>query len=175
MIKIKAAIIVGSDSDLPVIASTVKILKEFDVQFRLSIASAHRTPEKVRKFVKESEKSGAEVFIAAAGMSAALPGVVASETTLPVIGIPMEGKSLLAFDSLLSIVQMPPGIPVAAVSVGRPGAINAGLLAVEILSLKYPAFKKKIHDYRKKTLFEIEKKDARLQVSGLEKYIKEMK
>jgi len=175
MEKIRVAIITGSDSDLPVIAAASKILAEFGISSSINVASAHRTPERVRQCVRTAEKRGAEVFIAAAGMAAALPGVVAAETTLPVIGVPMEGKSLGGMDALFSIVQMPPGIPVAAVAIGKAGATNAALLAVQILAVGDGALRKKIAAYRKKMADSVMKKDAVLQKKGLETYIAAMK
>ena len=173
MKKISAAIIVGSDSDLPVVSFTTKVLDEFGISYSLNVASAHRTPEYVKQCIRSAERQGAKVFIAAAGMSAALPGVVASETILPVIGIPMEGKSLSGLDALFSIVQMPPGIPVATVALGKPGATNAAILAAEILAAGNARLKNKIGAYRKKMADTIIKKDRMLKKSGIEKYISE--
>lgn len=171
MNKIKVAIIVGSDSDLPILEGTAKILEEFGISFKINIASAHRSPEKVKDCVRTAEKSGAEVFVCAAGMSAALPGVVASMTSLPVIGIPIEAKAFGGIDALLSIVQMPPGIPVATVAVGNPGAVNAGLLAVEILAVRDKDLRKDILDYRKKLASNVSEKNETLQKIGLKKYV----
>ncbi|MCL2144883.1 MAG: AIR carboxylase family protein, partial [Endomicrobia bacterium] len=126
--KIDVAVFVGSDSDLPVINETLKTLKSFGLAYSINIASAHRTPEHLKKNINCAVGSGVKVFIAAAGMSAALPGVVASETVLPVIGVPMEGKNLSSMDSLFSVSQMPNGIPVACVAVGKAGAVNAAIL-----------------------------------------------
>ncbi len=173
MKKIQVAIIVGSDSDLPVIQSTTKALEDFSIPYSINVASAHRTPKYVQICVRAAEKQGAKIFIAAAGMSAALPGVIASETTFPVIGIPIEGKSLNGIDALFSIVQMPPGIPVATVALGKPGATNAAILAAEILALGNPSLKNKISLFRKKLAETIIKKDKMLKKSGIEKYISE--
>ena len=171
MKKISVAIIVGSDSDLPVVSSTTKILDEFGISYSLNVASAHRTPEYVKQCIRSAERQGTKVFITAAGMSAALPGVVAAGTSLPVIGIPMEGKSLSGLDALFSVVQMPPGIPVAAVALGKPGATNAAILAAEILAISDARLKSKINAYRKKMAETIIKKDKALKKSGIEKYI----
>ena len=171
MKKLSVAIIVGSDSDLPVVNSTIKVLDEFGISYSLNVASAHRTPEYVKQCIRTAERLGAKVFIAAAGMSAALPGVVAAETNLPVIGIPMEGKSLSGLDALFSIVQMPPGIPVATVAIGKPGATNAGILAAEILAVFDTRLRGKIGAYRKKMADTIIKKDRMLKKSGIEKYM----
>jgi 5-(carboxyamino)imidazole ribonucleotide mutase len=175
MDQIKVAIITGSDSDLPVVSATVKVLEEFKVPYSIHVASAHRTPEKVREYVRDAEKRGAQVFIAVAGMAAALPGVVASETVLPVIGVPMEGKSLAGMDALFSIAQMPPAIPVACVAIGKAGATNAAILAIEILALKNAGRREQLKQYRKKLAQTVMGKDAALQKMGLEKYIESMK
>ena len=138
----EVSIIMGSKSDLPVAEKAINILKKFDVSFEIDVASAHRTPHRVEELVT---KSDAKVFIAIAGLSAALPGVVASFTTKPVIGVPVSGA--INFDALLSVVQMPPGIPVAAVGIDRGD--NAATLAVEILSIGDADLQKKLAAYRK--------------------------
>jgi 5-(carboxyamino)imidazole ribonucleotide mutase len=172
--KIQVGIIVGSDSDLPAINSAVKILEDLNIPFKITIASAHRTPGKVKEYIKECETEGAEVFIAAAGMAAALPGVVASETNLPVIGVPLESKSLAGIDALFSIVQMPPGIPVATVAIGKAGATNAGILAAQILSVKYPELKAKLAGIRSALAKTVTDKDNKLQQSGIKQYIEKL-
>ena len=141
-------IILGSKSDMPVAEKAKKILKEFNVDFQIKVASAHRTPEFLKKIIDESN---ALVFIGIAGLAAALPGSIASHTTKPVIGVPVSGK--VNFDSILSIIQMPPGIPVAAVGLDRGD--NAALLALEILALKDNKLRIKIENYRKKMRDEI--------------------
>ena len=127
-------IIIGSESDVETMRHCADKLKEFGIAHKMSVAPAHRNPEKVTKLIKQCEEQGYKVIIAAAGMSAALPGVVASQTNLPVIGVPMK-SDLMGIDSLLSIVQMPKGVPVACMSVGKHGAINAALYAKRILDL----------------------------------------
>ena len=136
-------IILGSESDMPVAEKAKKILKEFNVDFQIKVASAHRTPEFLKKIIDESD---ADVFIGIAGLAAALPGSIAAHTVKPVIGVPVSGK--VNFDSILSIIQMPPGIPVAAVGLDRGD--NAALLALEILAIKDNKLKFKIEKYRKK-------------------------
>ena len=167
MEKILVGIVVGSDSDLAVIADTAKILDEFGVAYTVSIASAHRTPDKVHTFITSCQDNGAKVFIAAAGMAAALPGVVASATVLPVIGVPILGKTLDGMDALLSIVQMPPGIPVATVAIGSAGAKNAALLALVILATSDASIKAKLIKYRKKMSDSVKEKDDQLQKNGI--------
>lgn len=145
MLKPKVGIILGSKSDLPVIEKAEQQLKEFGVEYELLVASAHRTPKKVEEFVRKAEQE-CGVIIAAAGMAAALPGVVAAQTILPVIGIPLYSKALGGQDALFSIVQMPPGVPVATVAID--GAKNAAILAVQILSLRYPELAAKLKEYK---------------------------
>lgn len=159
--KPKVAIIMGSDSDLPIVLKTIKILKEFKVDFEIRVLSAHRTPETTAIYAKKAEESGFELIIAAAGKAAHLPGVLAAYTVLPVIGIPVKSSTLDGMDSLLSIVQMPSGIPVA--TVGIDAAENAGLLAVEILSLKYEYLKEAMKSYRKKMQEDVAKKDEKIR------------
>lgn len=142
------SVLMGSASDYDVMVSTLKVLKDFDIPHECRVLSAHRTPTELREYVKFAEERGVEIFIAGAGMSAALPGVVASCTTLPVLGVPIPSGALNGVDALYSIVQMPPGIPVSCFAIGKAGATNAGLQAVAILSLKYPELKQKIKDYR---------------------------
>ncbi|MFA5156852.1 MAG: 5-(carboxyamino)imidazole ribonucleotide mutase [Candidatus Omnitrophota bacterium] len=127
------SIIMGSNSDLETVNEAVSVLKEFRVGFEVKVLSAHRTPKDLEKYVEAAPKKGVKVFIAAAGGAAALAGVIAAHTTLPVIGIPIETKSLNGIDSLLSTVQMPAGIPVASMAIGKAGAKNAALFALEIL------------------------------------------
>lgn len=140
-------IIMGSKSDLPIMENATNILKEFDIPFELKIVSAHRTPEWMFEYAKSAEERGIEVIIAGAGGAAHLPGMTASLTILPVIGVPIESKSLKGLDSLLSIVQMPEGVPVGTVAINA--SKNAALLAIRILSLKYPDLKIKLKEYYK--------------------------
>jgi phosphoribosylaminoimidazole carboxylase PurE protein len=151
----KISILMGSQSDLETVCEAVNVLKEFKVDFEVRVLSAHRTPKEVAKYVEMAPKKGTKVFIAAAGMSAALAGVVASHTTLPVIGIPIETKNLKGLDSLLSTVQMPPGIPVACMAIGKPGAKNAALFALEILGVSDPKITAKLVNYKKQMCLKI--------------------
>ena len=158
----KVSIILGSDSDIDICSKAASVLRDFDIPFEERILSAHRTPESLAAYVKEAEQKGVAVFIAIAGMSAALPGAVAAHTTRPVIGVPVaQGSPFMGFDALLSVVQMPPGVPVAAVAVN--GGLNAGLLAVSILSVSDPRLAEKLVRYRKKQQENVLEKDARLQ------------
>lgn len=162
----KVAVIMGSDSDLPVLKNCIKILKDFGVETEISVISAHRTPDKAAQYAKDAEKNGFGVIIAAAGKAAHLPGVLAAYTCLPVIGLPIKSSTLDGLDSLLSIVQMPKGIPVAAVAVD--GAENAALLAVQILGTKDEGLRHKMKEYKEKMAEEVEKKDAQVKQLTIE-------
>ena len=142
-------IIMGSDSDLPVMEKAFDVLKLFDVPYEVNILSAHRTPKQHTEYSASAEKRGLKVIIAAAGGAAHLPGVTAAHTTLPVIGVPIKGKALNGMDSLLSIVQMPPGVPVATVSID--GAKNAALLALQIIGVADAGINQKLKEYKDKT------------------------
>ena len=153
----KAAIVMGSASDYEVVQKSEDILKQFGIVYEIRIISAHRTPEEAFEFAKNAEKNGIEVIIAAAGKAAHLAGVLAGNTPIPVIGIPIKTSLMGGLDSLLSIVQMPKGVPVATVAVD--GAENAALLAVQILSVKYPDLRAAFIEYKKAMRDEIIKKD----------------
>ncbi len=142
------AIVMGSESDMQVMNEAAKILDRFDVMYKMIVASAHRSPRLVQEFAKRAEEEGLEVIIAGAGGAAHLPGVIAAETVLPVIGVPIDSSPLKGFDSLLSIVQMPGGVPVATMAVGPAGAKNAAILAVQILSRKTPSLLKQLRQYK---------------------------
>jgi 5-(carboxyamino)imidazole ribonucleotide mutase len=158
----KVAILLGSKSDIPYIEGCVKTLKKFGVDYTVKIISAHRTPEMLEEFLKGDEY---DVYIAAAGYAAHLPGVVASKTLKPVIGIPLDTSPLMGgLDALLSIVQMPPGIPVATTTVGKAGGTNAAVLAVQILSLKYPQLVEKLKEYREEMKEKIKKANEELNL-----------
>jgi phosphoribosylaminoimidazole carboxylase PurE protein len=144
----KVAVIMGSKSDLPVMEETSAMLKQFGIEVETRVLSAHRCPDEVAAFAKGASDNGISAIIAGAGMAAHLPGVIAAYTTLPVIGVPIDASSLGGIDALLSIVQMPPGIPVATVGIGKAGAKNAALLAIEMLALAEPALKNKLASYR---------------------------
>lgn len=154
-------VILGSDSDLQVMEDCLKTLTKFDIEYSITVCSAHRTPDRAHKIAKSARKDGYECIIAAAGMAAHLPGVVAAFTTLPVIGVPIMGKVLDGMDAMLSMTQMPPGIPVATVAVN--GSINAAVLAAQILSVKYKDLQKKMTEYKAELAAKVDAKDAALQ------------
>jgi len=156
----KAAIVMGSKSDYPVVERAESVFKEFGIDFETRIISAHRTPRIAEEFASKAEEKGIEVIIAAAGKAAHLGGVVAAYTAMPVIGLPIKSSTMDGLDSLLSMVQMPKGIPVATVAID--GAENAALLAVQILSLKYPELREKMKTYKKKMEEDIIKQDQEL-------------
>ncbi len=157
----KVAIFMGSDSDFPVIEGCLKLLKEFKVETSVNVCSAHRTPDKAASLAKNAEKDGFDVIIAAAGKAAHLPGVLAAFTVLPVIGLPIQSSTLDGLDSLLSIVQMPSGIPVATVAIN--GSENAALLAIQIMGGIYPHLRTQMHEYKLKLAEAVDKKDQQLQ------------
>lgn len=167
----KVGIIMGSDSDLQVMKEAAEVLEEFGVPYEITVVSAHRTPDRMYEYAKTAEERGIEVIIAGAGGSAHLPGMTASITTIPVIGVPIMTKALKGIDSLLSIVQMPAGIPVATVAINN--ARNAGLLAVQILSIKYPDIKEKLKQFREKMKQEVIKRGERLKNLGFRQYLEE--
>ena len=150
MSNIKVAIIMGSESDAEEMKPASEVLNELGIKNESRVISAHRTPDRLREYVLDAEKNGVKVFIGGAGMAAALPGVIAAHTHLPVLGVPIESKSLKGMDSLLSIAQMPPGIPVGTLAIGSAGSKNAGLLAAAILSVSDQKIESKLKNYRKK-------------------------
>ena len=148
MSKPLVAIIMGSDSDWPVMKNAAQMLADFGVPYEAKVVSAHRTPDLMFSFAENAQKNGYQIIIAGAGGAAHLPGMVAAKTTLPVLGVPVPTKYLQGQDSLLSIVQMPKGIPVATFAIGEAGATNAGLFAVSILANGDSALSKKLQDFR---------------------------
>ena len=167
------SVIMGSDSDLPVMAEAVEVLEQFGIGHEVTIVSAHRTPERLVDFSRKAHKRGIKVIIAGAGGAAHLPGMVASVSPLPVIGVPIKSSnSIDGWDSVLSILQMPSGVPVATVALG--GAKNAGILAVEILSVADPELLRAVAEYKKKLSSEVKKKAARLEKLGASVYLERM-
>ena len=149
------AIIMGSESDWPIMKNAAEVLDDFDISYEAQVVSAHRTPDLMFKFAEEAEKKGFQVIIAGAGGAAHLPGMVASKTTLPVLGVPVPSKHLEGHDSLLSIVQMPKGIPVATFAIGEAGSYNAGLFAVSLISVNDKEINQKLKDFRKKQVTKV--------------------
>lgn len=161
--KLQVGILMGSDSDWPAMKGCADLLQQFGVSCEVRILSAHRTPDDTAAYAKSAQERGLQMIIAAAGMAAHLAGAVASQTTLPVIGVPMASGSLQGVDALLSTVQMPPGIPVATVGIGVAGAKNAALLAVQILALQDKSLAKKLADHKTKLAQAAQEKNQKLQ------------
>lgn len=156
-------ILIGSDSDLPVIKPGLETLDKFDIPYQIEVSSAHRSPERTSGFVKSAEERGIKVIIAGAGMAAHLAGVIASETILPVIGIPIDSSPLNGADALYATVQMPSGIPVATMAIGKAGAVNGAILAVQILALADDTLKTKLYAYKKELAEKVEKKSKAMK------------
>ena len=153
----------GSDSDLGVMQEAVKVLKQFEVGFEIGVYSAHRSPHRTLEYVKSARQRGLKVIIAGAGSSAHLAGVTAAETTLPVIGVPIDSSPLSGLDSLLSTVQMPPGVPVATMGVGKSGATNAGFFAIQILALSDEKLTGKLTEYKEQLEKSVAEKSKKVQ------------
>jgi phosphoribosylaminoimidazole carboxylase PurE protein len=162
MSQISVLILMGSDSDAPVMQAAADILREFAIPCEMTVASAHRSPERVMRLVQEAPSRGVKVFIVGAGAAAHLAGVVAAHTTCPVIGVPIDSSALKGLDALLSTVQMPPGVPVATVSIGKAGATNAGVLAAQVLALADPAIAARLQSFKKNLADKVEQAAARL-------------
>ncbi len=158
-------IVMGSDSDYPVMEEASKILKQFGVEHEVEVTSAHRSPARTRNWVRKAEKGDVKILIAGAGAAAHLAGVLAAESTLPVIGVPIDSSPLQGLDSLLSTVQMPGGVPVASMGIGKAGARNAGLLAVQILALGDSKLKSRLQQYKKYQAKEVELKSRKLKTA----------
>ncbi len=167
MDKPKVLIVMGSDSDVPVMEKAAKVLKEFGVPCEMRISSAHRCPHRTATLAAEAAGRGLSVIIAGAGMAAHLAGVIAAETILPVIGVPIGGGALNGVDALYSTVQMPGGIPVATVAIGKAGAKNAGILAVQMLALADETLAGRLREYKENMAREVEEKDAALRNSRM--------
>jgi phosphoribosylamine--glycine ligase len=159
-------ILMGSDSDAAVMAASGEVLTDLGVTWEMTVASAHRSPGRVVRLVAEAPARGVRVFIVGAGASAHLAGVVAAHTTLPVIGVPIDSSALKGMDALLSTVQMPPGVPVATVAIGKPGATNAGVLAVQMLALAEPALAERLVRYKQTLEQKVEAAAARLDAAN---------
>lgn len=154
----KVGIVMGSDSDLGVMQAAADILKKFNIPYEMTVASAHRTPERAMRFATEAHSRGVRVIIAGAGHAAHLAGVLAAHTTLPVIGVPIDSSCLQGMDALLATVQMPPGIPVATVSIGKSGAKNAGILATQILAVSDAQLEERLQVFKKEMADQVAEK-----------------
>ena len=162
MSNIQVLILMGSDSDAPIMKGAADVLRELGVSCDMTVASAHRSPARVLRLLAEAPSRGVQVFIVGAGAAAHLAGMVAGHTAKPVIGVPIDSSPLLGLDALLSTVQMPPGVPVATVAVGKAGATNAGVLAAQILALADPDLAKRLDAYKAKLADKVEQAAARL-------------
>jgi len=158
----RVGIVMGSDSDLEVLRETIKVLDDLEIPHEVVVASAHRTPEQTRRYATRAERRGIRVLIAGAGGAAALPGFLASLTSLPIIGVPINSSPLNGLDALLSIAQMPKGVPVATVAVGKWGAANAGILAAQILALSDAKVRKRLAAFRKAMAAEVQQRSRRV-------------
>ena len=159
----EVGIVMGSDSDLNVMEETALVLKNFGIAYEMTVASAHRSPKKAAKFAASAHKRGIKVIVAGAGHAAHLAGSIAAYTSLPVIGVPIDSSCLQGLDALLSTVQMPPGVPVATVSIGKSGAKNAGVLAIQILALTDSTLAKKLESYKKELTKQVDQKAKKLK------------
>ena len=164
------SIVVGSDSDLSIVQESAKILDTFGIPHEVKILSAHRTPDPLREYMSTAERRGIKIFIAAAGAAAHLAGAIAAHTMLPVIGVPIPSSNLLGLDSLLATVQMPKGIPVLTTAIGKAGAANAAIAAVQILSLNDKSLKRKLNRYRRTMVHTIERNNQILSEKGIYDY-----
>ena len=161
--KKKVGIVMGSDSDFEVMKAAADVLKKFEIPFEIAVASAHRTPARAADFASGAKDRGVAVIIAGAGHAAHLAGAMAAHTTLPIIGVPIDSSALAGFDALLSTVQMPPGIPVATVAVGKPGAYNAGVLAAQILALSDPALAARLDAFKQEMADKVVEKSKKIE------------
>ena len=164
MNQIQVLILMGSDSDAPIMQAAAAVLGELGITCDMTVASAHRSPERVMRLVREAPARGVKVFIVGAGAAAHLAGVVAAHTTMPVIGVPIDSSALKGLDALLSTVQMPPGVPVATVSIGKPGATNAGVLAAQILAVGDSAVAGRLVEYKKRLAEKVEAAAEKLKL-----------
>jgi len=165
MSKPLVSIVMGSDSDLEIMREAAKTLEEFGIAYEIDVTSAHRSPDRTAEYARKAADRGIRVIIAGAGGAAHLAGVIAAHTTLPVIGVPIPSTALNGLDSLLATVQMPAGIPVATVAIGKPGATNAGILAAQILGLSSAAVAKKLADHKEKLANGVEEKSKKLRIT----------
>jgi len=163
VIQPKVAIVLGSDSDYPVIQDMIKTLKDFGIEHELTVSSAHRSPDRTQKYASALEERGVKVVIACAGAAAHLAGVIAAHTILPVVGVPIDSSPLQGLDALLSTSMMPAGVPVATMGIGKAGASNAAVLATQILALSDPSLSERLHKYKKGLADRVEQRDRELK------------
>jgi phosphoribosylaminoimidazole carboxylase PurE protein len=163
--KPRVSIVMGSDSDLDIMRESAKALEEFGIEYEMDVTSAHRSPERTAEYARKAVARGIRVIIAGAGGAAHLAGVIAAHTTLPVIGVPIPSTSLQGMDSLLATVQMPAGIPVATVAIGKPGATNAGILAAQILGLSSEPLARKLEAHKEKLANSVDEKSRKLRIT----------
>jgi phosphoribosylamine--glycine ligase len=163
---IAVLILIGSDSDAPIMQGALDVLRDLAIPCEMTVASAHRSPDRVLRLVRDAPDRGVKVFVVGAGAAAHLAGVVAAHTTLPVIGVPIDSSALRGLDALLSTVQMPPGVPVATVSIGKPGATNAGVLAAQVLGIGNSEIAARLLAYKKKLAEKVEQAAERLNSGG---------
>jgi len=166
MSHIDVLILMGSDSDAPIMQAAVDVLRDLGISSEMTVASAHRSPERVMRLVREAPARGVKVFIVGAGAAAHLAGVVAAHTTMPVIGVPIDSSALKGLDALLSTVQMPPGVPVATVSIGKPGATNAGILAAQILAVGDSAISSRLDSHKRAMAQKVEQAAEKLRTAA---------
>ena len=166
MIQPKVAIVLGSDSDYPIIQDMIKILKDFGIEHEVAISSAHRSPDRTHRYAAALEERGIQVVIACAGAAAHLAGAIASHTSLPVIGVPIDSSPLRGLDALLSTSMMPAGVPVATMGIGKAGASNAAVLAAQILARSDPSLLKRLRKYKKQLADRVEHQDKALRKAG---------
>ena len=163
--KPRVSIVMGSDSDLEIMREAAKTLEEFGIEYEIDVTSAHRSPERTAEYARKAAARGVRVIIAGAGGAAHLAGVIAAHTSLPVIGVPIPSTSLQGMDSLLATVQMPAGIPVATVAIGKPGATNAGILAAQILAVSSEPLARKLGEHKKKLANSVDEKSRKLKIT----------
>ena len=156
-------IVMGSDSDLDIMRETAGILNKFGIPFEITVASAHRSPGRAAEFAANAKNRGMKVIVAGAGHAAHLAGALAAQTSIPVIGVPIDSSALRGLDALLSTVQMPPGIPVATMAIGKPGAANAGILAAQIIALSDPKFSDALDEYKREMNRKVQQKAEKIQ------------
>ena len=159
----KVGIVMGSDSDLDIMQEAAAVLKKFQIPYEMTVASAHRSPQRAGDFAASALKRGLQVIIAGAGHAALLAGVLAAHTTLPVIGVPIDSSCLQGLDALLATVQMPPGIPVATMAIGKPGARNAGILAAQIIAVSEAQLAEKLEKFKQEMARQVEKKAKKIE------------